>query len=108
MKTVKNIMHRFFGLLPHVNIALSICFIVFFVVDRLNRAMAFINNDITKGMLLVYAFTVMLSAGYAIVNKDGGVERDESLAIRVFESVAAVVWLAATVAVILSLAYGLL
>ena len=43
------------GALSHVGIVLSLMFFVFLVVDRYNRAMAFINNDITKSLLLVAA-----------------------------------------------------
>lgn len=38
--------------LPHVAILLSNMYLVFYVIDRFNRAMAFINNDLTKGLLV--------------------------------------------------------
>ena len=47
-------MKRFFQwLLPHLAIVLSLMTITFFVIDRFNDAMAFLNNDITKFLVLV-------------------------------------------------------
>ena len=40
--------------LSHLLIALSVVFLSFFILDRFNRAMNFINNAITKGMLVFY------------------------------------------------------
>ena len=40
-------------LLPHGAIIISGMYLVFFLIDRVNSAMAFINNDITKWLLLV-------------------------------------------------------
>lgn len=40
-------------LLPHVAIVISGMYFVFFFIDRVNSAMAFINNNITKGLLFV-------------------------------------------------------
>lgn len=41
-------------LLPHVTIIISMMYFLFFFIDRVNSAMAFINNDITKVLLFVY------------------------------------------------------
>ena len=41
-------------LLPHAAIVLSNMFIVFFILDKFNPAMGFINNNISKGLLLVF------------------------------------------------------
>jgi hypothetical protein len=38
-------------------------------VDRVNRPMAFINNNITKGMLAAFAASVILQSVYAIYRK---------------------------------------
>ena len=43
----------FARILPHICIVLSLMMITFFVTDRFNRAMAFINNEITKWLLVV-------------------------------------------------------
>ena len=54
------------GFLPHINIALALFFITCFIVDRYNRAMAFINNGITKGMLFFWCFLILIQALEAI------------------------------------------
>ena len=48
--------------LPHVAILLANMYIVFFVLDRVNRAMAFINNSITKFLLLILALVSIFNA----------------------------------------------
>ena len=62
MKYLKLAGKLFMNLLPHVNIALSVTLLTLFVTDRFNRAMAFINNDITKWMLAVFCCTVFIEA----------------------------------------------
>ena len=42
---------KFTGMLPHCAILICNMYIVFFLIDRVNTAMAFIDNDITKGLL---------------------------------------------------------
>ncbi len=49
-------------LLPHLNIALALFLITCFIVDRYNRAMAFINNEYTKYTLLVFAILVIVQS----------------------------------------------
>ena len=39
--------------LYHITLILALMYIVFFCIDRVNTAMMFINNDITKWLLLV-------------------------------------------------------
>ena len=62
MKKGKIILQVLLNVLPHINIALAVTMLTFFVVDRYNRAMSFINNDITKGMLAVFCVTVLVEA----------------------------------------------
>ena len=62
MKQLKKMMKLFFAILPHVNIGLAVTLLTLFVTDRFNRAMAFINNDITKWMLAVFCITVVIEA----------------------------------------------
>lgn len=50
-------------ILPHISILLSNMYIVFFLIDRVNRAMAFIDNDLTKWLLL---FASLISIGNAV------------------------------------------
>ena len=48
--------------MPHVAILLSNMYLVFFLIDRVNRAMAFINNGITKGLLVILALASIFNA----------------------------------------------
>ncbi len=50
------------SLLSHLNIALALFFITCFIVDRFNRAMAFINNEYTKYGLLVFSVLVIVES----------------------------------------------
>ena len=50
----------------HAVIALSGMYLVFFFIDRVNSAMCFINNDITKRLLLVLCALSMYLAACAI------------------------------------------
>lgn len=59
-------MSNFRKLLPHVNIILGLMFITFFIVDKFNGAMNFIGNDISKGLLLLFALVSMVNAGFVI------------------------------------------
>lgn len=67
MKQLKTLVKLFFTVLPHINIALAVTLLTLFVTDRFNRAMAFINNDITKWMLAVFCITVVIEAIYLSV-----------------------------------------
>jgi len=64
---MKKLIDLLCDLLPHLNIALACVLLTCFVVDRFNRAMAFINNDITKWMLAIFCLLVIVeSVLYAI------------------------------------------
>ena len=65
-------------LLPHVAIVLSGMYVVFFLIDRVNSAMAFINNDITKGLLLVLSAVSILNASILIGNERSSIRRQEA------------------------------
>ncbi|NLW70105.1 MAG: hypothetical protein GX061_03390 [Eubacteriaceae bacterium] len=54
MNKLKKILSTLCDLLPHINLALAFTLIACFITDRYNRAMSFINNDITKWMLFVF------------------------------------------------------
>lgn len=56
------------GFLPHVCLILSLMMITFLITDRYNRAMAFINNDITKGLMMVLAVLVIVESVLLIRN----------------------------------------
>jgi predicted neutral ceramidase superfamily lipid hydrolase len=62
MKTVKKILSLAATALPHINIALGVVLLTLLVTDRYNRAMNFINNDITKGLLTVFCILVVIES----------------------------------------------
>ncbi len=53
-------------LLPHAAIILSGMYLVFFLIDRVNSAMAFINNGITKRLLLALCAISVVEAVWLI------------------------------------------
>lgn len=55
-----------FRFIPHAIIVLSLMMITFYITDRYNRAMAFINNDITKALILVLAVLAIAESVYVI------------------------------------------
>jgi hypothetical protein len=44
-------------LVPHVSIIISGMLIVFFYIDRVNSAMGFMENDVTKMLILILSVT---------------------------------------------------
>ncbi len=54
------------GLVPHVLIVLSVMMITFVVTDYFNRSMAFVNNGITKGLMVVMAALAIVESVYVI------------------------------------------
>lgn len=48
--------------LYHVNMILAAMYIVFYFIDRVNSAMAFIDNDITKALLLIMSVLTIFSS----------------------------------------------
>ena len=53
---------------PHAAIVLSVMYVVFFHIDRVNSAMGFIDNGITK--LLLYALCALSLANAVIIIAD--------------------------------------
>jgi len=49
-------------ILPHSAIIISMMYLVFFCIDKVNSAMAFINNGLTKGLLLVLCAVSVINA----------------------------------------------
>ncbi len=47
-------------MLPHICIIISLMLLTLLVIDRLNRAMNFIDNDLFKGLLLIYIIAVLM------------------------------------------------
>lgn len=62
-------------ILPHAAIILSIMYFVFFCIDRVNSAMAFINNDITKWLLVILGVISIYDAVLLIVGDQKRAER---------------------------------
>lgn len=48
--------------LPHAAIIISVMYFVFFFIDRVNSAMAFIDNDMTKVLLFVLGVISIINA----------------------------------------------
>lgn len=69
MKIVMKIFGFLRDLLPHLTIALAIVLLSFFILDRFNRAMAFINNNITKWMLAVFCVLVIAQGVLYIIGR---------------------------------------
>lgn len=59
---MKQFLNKLAGFLPHICLILSLMMITFVITDRYNRAMAFINNDITKALLFVLAVLVIVES----------------------------------------------
>ena len=72
MDKLKKVLVTLKSLLPHLLIAMSVVLISFFVLDRFNRAMSFINNNITKWMIAVYCGLVVLQAILYIIDQRKG------------------------------------
>lgn len=49
-------------ILPHGAIILSLMMIVFYILDQFNDAMAFINNRITKSLLIILSLVSIINA----------------------------------------------
>ena len=53
-------------ILPHVSIVMCNMYIVFYLIDRVNSAMSFINNSITKALLLIMCIISIVNSVYLI------------------------------------------
>ena len=53
-------------LLPHVAIIITMMYFVFYFIVRVNPAMAFINNDITKNLLFALGVIAILESVWLI------------------------------------------
>ena len=62
MKVIKKILLLFASALPHLNISLGIVMLTLLITDRFNRAMNFVNNDITKSMLIGFCVLVIIES----------------------------------------------
>jgi len=48
--------------LPHISIIIAAMLIVFFVIDRFNSAIGFLDNDGAKTLMLVLSVTAIVNA----------------------------------------------
>ena len=55
-------MRRLGRLAPHAAILLCNMYVVFYLIDRVNKAMNFIDNGLTKGLLLALCVISLLNA----------------------------------------------
>lgn len=62
MKTIKRMLSLLAAALPHLNIALGIVMLTLLITDRFNRAMNFVNNDITKYMMIGFCVLVIVQS----------------------------------------------
>ena len=49
------------GLLPHAAILICNMYVVFYLIDRVNKAMNFIDNGLTKGLLLILCVITLVN-----------------------------------------------
>ena len=59
---IKKILNLIADALPHVNIALGITVLALFVTDQFNRAMNFVNNDMTKTLVMIYCVLIIIQS----------------------------------------------
>ncbi len=53
--------------MAHIQLTLSVMMLVFFIIDRMNDAMEFLNNGITKWLMCVFAALTLVSSIMSIV-----------------------------------------
>ena len=71
MKIIKKMLAVFAAVLPHLNISLGIVMLTLLITDRFNRAMNFINNDITKFMMAFCVLVIIESLIYSYRQRKG-------------------------------------
>lgn len=63
MRDLRNIL----TLVPHVSIVISGMMIVFFIIDRFNDAMGFMESDVTKVLIFILSISAITTAVLAMV-----------------------------------------
>ena len=64
-------------MLPHLVILISNMYLVFFAIDRVNTAMKFIDNGLTKGLLLVLCLAALVNA-WGLVHPSADADRQSA------------------------------
>lgn len=59
-------MKRLIRILPHISIILALMFLTFWILDRYNPQMNFINSDLSKTLLLVFCLSTMITSVIAV------------------------------------------
>lgn len=68
MKTnIDKIIRIILKILPHVNIIISLAFIVLFIIDRYNPSMGFIDYVFTKWLLLILAISSVITSVFNVI-----------------------------------------
>ena len=62
MKIIRKLLDLATTFIPHLNIALSLVLLTLLITDRFNRAMNFVNNDITKLIMMGFCVLVVLES----------------------------------------------
>lgn len=57
-----DMLKKLLRLLPHVAMLICNMYVVFFLIDRVNPAMNFIDNGLTKGLLLILCAVALYNA----------------------------------------------
>lgn len=70
-RKMKKFFDFLYSVLPHAIIIMSLFLITCFIVDRFNRTMSFVNNDITKYVLLFLSVSAIIQSVVIVVRKNG-------------------------------------
>lgn len=65
-------------ILPHVAIVLSNMYIVFYLIDRVNSAMSFIDNKLTKALLVLLSLVSTFNAALLIRDAQKRAAREQA------------------------------
>lgn len=71
---IKRILSLIASALPHINIALGITMLALLVTDQFNRAMNFINNDMTKTLMIIYCVLIIIQSVIYSYNRRNKIE----------------------------------
>jgi len=55
-------------IMPHICIILSLMMLTFYVIDQVNRAMGFMDNDLFRGLFLAYCLAVVVTASMMVAD----------------------------------------
>lgn len=67
---MKKVWNAVYCLLPHLTLASALMLLTFVIVDHFNRAMSFLDNHMTKTVLLVFLILVLVQSAATIALHD--------------------------------------